>query len=428
MLKSSLGRLGAVLLLGAALIAGCGSNGGGGSAQVRVVNATVGVPSIDVFSDDVALFTGVAANGASAYASVGGGSHTVKITPTGSLTALNSSSASVSGDTTYTLVAWGRAASVGTFYLTESEVAPAAGNAKLRLLNTATDAGSLDLYLTDAGTALIDATPLAAGIAGGRVSVYNEIGAGTYRLRVTAAGSKTDVRLDVASFSLTALDISTLVLQPSQGGVLVHGLSVLQKGATTAYANTQARARLIASVAANGAVTADVGGTSLNVGLPSPAVGSYVLVPSGSPALSVSVNGTALAVPPTAFTAGGDYTVMAYGLASAAQLSVISDDNRLPSTTTGARIRLINGITGQGALTLAMDFSAVANNVALGAASDYTAVSSNASSRLDVTSGLTGSVLFTTGTTNVNIQALGVYTVLVLDGATLPSGVLRKER
>ena len=107
---------------------------------------------------------------------------------------------------------------------------------------------------------------------------------------------------------------------------------------------------------------------------------------------------------------------------------MISDDNRLPSTTTGARIRLINGITGQGALTLAMDFSAVANNVALGAASDYTAVSSNASSRLDVTSGLTGSVLFTTGTTNVNIQALGVYTVLVLDGATLPSGVLRKER
>jgi hypothetical protein len=119
---------------------------------------------------------------------------------------------------------------------------------------------------------------------------------------------------------------------------------------------------------------------------------------------------------------------MAYGAAASPLLSTIADDNRLPTSTTGSRMRLINGMQGQGALTLAMDFSAVANNVVLGAASDYTALASNSSARLDVTSGLTGTVLFTTGSTNVNIQSQGVYSVLVLDGAVAPSGVLRRER
>jgi len=427
MLNSTLVRLGAILLLGSALIAGCG-NSSSGSAQVRVVNATVSVPSIDVFSDDVAVVKNVAVNTASAYASASEGSHTIKVAASGTLTALNSSSASIAKDNIYTLVAWGRAAAVQTFYLTDAETAPATGNAKVRLLNTAVDAGALDLYLTTDSASLADATPVASGIAVGRIGVYNELGAGTYRLRVTGAGSKTDLRLDLPNYTLAAQDIATLILQPSQSGVLVHGLSVLQKSTVTAYANTLARARLIASVAGNGTVTADLGGTSLAVGLPSPGIGSYVLVPSGSPALSVTVNGTAVAAAPTSLAAGADYTIMAYGAAAAPQLSVIYDENRLPTSSTGARMRLINGLHDQGTLTLAMDFSAVANNVAIGAASDFTAVNSNSSSRLDVTSGLTGDVVFTTGVTNVNIQGLSVYTVLVLDGAAKPSGVLRKER
>ncbi len=432
---SKLGRRSALLILGTALIAGCGGSGGSGSAQVRVVNAiaptspTVGAPTIDVFATDSLLLSAVAPGTASAYSSLGGGSYTVRITNTGSATALSSTSASVAGGTTYTLVAWGRASAVQAFYLTDGEAASTVANtAKIRVLNTAVDAGSVDMYLTDASTDLSAATAVAAGTAGGRVSIYNEVTAGTYRLRITAAGSKTDVRLDLPSFTVAATDISTLVLQPSQGGVLVHGLQVLQQGAVTAKANTQARARVIASVAGNGAVTATLGGTSLNVGLPSPAVGPYVLVPSGSPALSMTVNGTAVAAAPTSIVAGGDYTFMAYGPAATPLISTIVDDNRLPTSATGARMRLINGLQGQGALTLAMDFSSVAGNVAFGAASDYAAIASNTSARLDVTSGLTGNVLFTTGSTNVNIRAQGVFTVMVLDGGTSATGFLRNER
>ncbi len=428
---SKLGRRAALLLiLGVGVIAGCGGSGSG-SAQVRVVNAIVGTPSIDVYATDSLLLSGVAANAASSYASLGSGTYTVRVTNTGSATALSSSSASVAGSTNYTLVAWGRSSAVQVFYLTDGEVASTTANtAKIRLLNTAVDAGPVDLYLTDATTDLNTATAVASSTANGRVSIYNEITAGTYRLRITAAGSKTDVRLDLPSFTIAATDITTLVLQPSAGGVLVHGLQVLQQGAVTAKPNTQARARVIASVANNGAVTATLGGTSLNVGLPSPAVGPYVLVPAGSPTLALSVNGTAVPAAPTSIVAGGDYTFLAYGPATAPLVSTIVDDNRLPTSATGARLRLINGIQGQGALTLAMDFSAVAGNVGYGAASDYTAVASNATARLDVNSGLTGSVLFTTGTTSVNIKAQGVYSVLVLDGGTDPkgSGFLRNER
>ena len=234
---SNLGRRAALLLvLGSAVvavIAGCGSSGGSSTAQVRVVNAIVGTPSIDVYATDAKVVSGVAANAASAYASLGNGTYTVRVTNTGSATALSSSSASVSGGTNYTLVAFGRSSAVQVFYLTDGESAAATANtAKVRVLNTAVDAGPVDLYLTDATADLNTATAVASNTLNGRISVYNEVTAGTYRLRITAAGSKTDVRLDLPSFTIAATDITTLVLQPSAGGVLVHGLQVLQQGFT----------------------------------------------------------------------------------------------------------------------------------------------------------------------------------------------------
>jgi hypothetical protein len=423
------GGLAGLLMAGTVLLGGCGGGGSdSGSAQVRMVNAAVGVSSMDLYIDDSVFQTGVGPNAVSAYKSTASGTVTVKATNTGSANALASASPAFEKDISYTVVTWGLAGANQTFYFPDNEAAPTAGLAKVRLFNTAIDAGALDLYLTASDTDLGSTTPVASAISGGRFSSYTEVTAGTYRLRVTANGSKTDVRLDLPAVTLNALDINTIITQPSQGGLLVHGLQMLQQGALASNPNTQARARVVASVAGNGAVTASVGGTSLNVGLPSPSVGNYVLVPAGVQTLSAQVNGNAAAPLSQTLVAGGDYTLVAYGSLAAPQLSLITDDNRLPTSATGAKLRLVNGVTGQGGLTMAVDFSAVANNILAGTASDFAAVPSNATARIDVTSGLSGSTLYSTGTTTVNILQQGVYTLFLLDGASTPSGALRKER
>lgn len=428
------GGLAGLLVACAALLAACGGGGSSsGTSQVRMVNATVGVSSLDLYASDSLLLSGVGSNAASAYKDTASGSYTIKATNTGSATALSSASPAFDKDVAYTVVSWGLAGATQTFYFPDNEAAPSAGLAKVRLFNTSLDAGALDLYLTAGDADLGSATPVVSAISGSRFSGYSEVTAGTYRLRVTANGSKTDVRLDLPAVTLSALDVFTLITQPSQSGLLVHGLQMLQKGAVTASPNTQARVRLVASVSGNGAVSANVGSTSLNVGLPSPSVGSYVLVPAGSQLFSGQVSGNALTAESHALAAGSDYTLLAYGPLAAPMLALIADDNRLPSSSTSAKMRLINGLSGHGGLTMAVDFSAVANNVALGSASDFALVPSNSVARIDVTSGLTGTTLYSSSTssgstTTINILAQGVYTLFMLDGAANPSGALRKER
>ena len=56
--------------------------------------------------------------------------------------------------------------------------------------------------------------------------------------------------------------------------------------------------------------------------------------------MTLTVNGTAVPVPNVNLTAGADYTLLVWSNASGAQVSLIVDDNRLPSSGTAmAKLR-----------------------------------------------------------------------------------------
>ena len=321
--------------LGAAGVSGCG---GGGEdeedlveTQLRLVNATSSISPADLFRDEDRVAAGVALDAASGYAGVDSGATTLKVATGGTSVGLATLDQTLDRQTAYTAVAWGRGGAVKLTVLTDDEAEPdSAGNGKLRLFNAAPDAGALDLYLTDADTLLEDSSPVAS-VEGGKVGDWNELGARSYRLRVTAGGDPQDLRLDVSAFVIGGRERVTLVLQPGPGGVLVHALKVVQRGAVTAFKNDRARLRLVASVASQGRVSLSAGGGSLFNGLASPGISAYVLVPAGASDAAVSVDGTALDVPALTLLPGGDYTLMAYGASGAAQVVAIVDDNRLPT-------------------------------------------------------------------------------------------------
>ncbi|MED5620637.1 DUF4397 domain-containing protein [Ideonella sp. BN130291] len=429
----SLWRAGAACLA-AALVAGCGGSGSddSGTASLRVVNASPGYGQLDFYVDDSIALSSIASGTATSYISLSSGTaHSTLFTRTGSATTVQSQDRTLSADVAYTVVAYGWEGSLKTFHLSEDESAPDSGKAKLRTVNTAPDAGTLDVYVTGVTDSLTDVSPVNSSVAGNSLSAFSTLTQGTYRIRVTAAGSKTDVRLDIPSVTLDSQEVASLIVTPTTGGVLVNALVLPQKGQLESYTNTYGRARLVAAVSGNAGVAAAAGSTTLSSGSRSPLVGNYTLVPTGLLPLTVSVNGTAVSAGNATVAPGAELTLLVHGDPGAAQVTLLSDDNRLPSQVTGlssqARVRLVHAVAGLASgVSLVADFSALADDVAYGTASSYVSLSAGTLSQVDVTSPLQASALFSA--TDVTLQSEGVYTLFMMGGASAPAGVLRKDR
>lgn len=411
------------------LLQACGGGGSsdGGDGAVRLINAADGYASLDLYSSDTSLSTGVASDSAGSYVSLGSGTYTFKLKRTGSSTTSSSSDRTVLADTSHTLLAYSTNETLKTVFLTDNEAAPTSGTAKLRVFNGAAEAGALDVYVTAPDATLADSTATVSALGTERISGYSEISAGTYRVRITGSGDKTDLRLDLPSVVLADQQIATLVLTTTPGGVLVHGLTLNQKSSVTAQKNSSARVRLVAGAAANGNAAATVNGVVLSAGLKSPAVGSYTLVPAGALALTVSLDGNPLSTGVTTLTAGSDNTLLVTGSGASGTAVLLNDDNRPALTAANTKLRLVHGVGGLASpVTLTADYSAVATDIATNTASVPASIAASTTMRLEATTPtVTGSLYLAT---DVTLQSGKVYTLFMLGDAATPVGVLRRDR
>jgi len=409
-------------------LSGCGGNNDDdGSGQVRLVNATSDYASLDLFASDVRVTSGVLQGAVGSYAGFSHGDIVFKLKRADSGITSLATTRTVSSGVNDSLIAYSTGGTLRTVYLADSEAAPTSGYAKLRVFNTSTEAGSVDMYMTAVGGSLDSISAVASSIAGERFSSYGEITAGSYHLVVTGAGDKTDVRLDIPSIALSDQQIATLILTSTPGGVLVHSLLLNQGSTATAQNNTSARIRLIANTTANGVVAATVNGNVLSTGLKSPIVGSYTLIPAGALTTDIQVNGVAVPTSGLTATAGADLSLMVLGTPAAPQVTLLNDDNSPPLTSTYAKLRLVHGVNNlNGSITLTADYSAVATDVAFGTASTPVSVLNSTTYRLESTSPVFSGELYLA--TDVNLQSTHVYTVFMLGDTTTPLGVLRRDR
>lgn len=416
------------------VLAACGGSSGssGGQTTVRALNLTSDLATLDLYAGDAKLFTGVATDALTSTSAIDANTYTLNVKNTGDGATLLTGSYSLSKDAHYTAVVWGRQTALRLSTLPEDEDPvniTDANNTRVRMFNATTDTGTVDVYITAATADLGETAATQSQLASGGLSGFREISQGTYRLRVTGAGDPNDLRLDIAAITLAAKKFNTIVLTGGAGGVLVNGTLIEQQGAVKALKNTKARIRVVASVDSGGNVASTFGSTTLVGSLRSPSVGPYALVDAGAGTLTMRINGAAYSTTAQTFAAGADYTVMAYGSAAAGKLLLLTDDNRLPSTTTRVKVRLVNGIDRSDPLTLSVDYLALASNVLAGTASTYATANSNSSVQLQVTSATASEPLYqTTTTTPFNLVGQGVYTVFMLSGNTTPIGIPRRER
>ena len=117
----------------------------------------------------------------------------------------------------YTVLATGRVAAIAPLVLEDDLANPAAGNVKLRLVHASPTAGTVDIYVTAPATDLAVAQPTLTSVPFRAASDYLEVPAGTYRVRITPAGTKT-VAIDVNHVTLAAGQIRTAVAVDGPGG------------------------------------------------------------------------------------------------------------------------------------------------------------------------------------------------------------------
>ncbi len=407
------------------LATGCGGGADRTKAQVRLVNASTGYEALELRVDDQLRQGGVAYGGSADYVEATPGKPFTVTTPS-SPTSLLSFTPSVSARNHYTVLSYGPAGALKQVLLDDNNGQPDDNRTLVRVLNGAPDAGPLDVYITASGDSLDSSVAVQSSAAVGTVNSYFTVNSGTWRLRVTVPGGKaaSDLRLDSPALVLGSREVVTLVLVPGPGGVLVKALALKQQGGIDVKAATQARVR-VATGLPNVAVGV-TGGSTLLAASPLPVVTQYTNVSSGTPSLSITVGGSAVTPPAITLAPGGDYTLVVYGSSAAPLVAALTDLNTLPSDSTKAKVRLVNGTdSGSGALTMTIDGAPLTETAAVGAATGYaTQVPTTTAGVAVAGNGLTGTISFTD-----RIFAAGnIYSVFVLGPSTGATGIFRQDR
>jgi len=415
-----------------AALTACGGGLLGNQGRIRLVNATTGLGALDLLVGNDAVINGVATATASDYVLRKADTYSLEIRQTGNAATLLTTSTNLVADKHQSLVAYNSGGVMAATVLDDEESDPGRNKAKFRVFNTATAAADqVDVYLVTTPCNTLDTSPAAptAAAVSGLQTAYTELAssATAYRLCVTSAGDKTDVRLEIPSFVLTDQRIVTVILARGAGGYLMNAIVLDQQGAATPALNVSARARVATSAPVP--VSVVVNGTPISAGLPPANVGPYVLVPAGP--VTVTVNSVAVTpVAPLTAAPGTDVTVLLTGATPTTTL--LADDNT-PSSSTArpVKLRLVNGLNGTTtAATLTLNNVLVGSATLPAQASGYTQVASSAGlARLEARVG-TGQFYLNPSAT---LEANGVYSLFLLgDGSAPPPlpnmGILVPDR
>lgn len=411
------------------LLAGCGS---GDNSGIRLIDVSQDYTSLNVYVGDTVTtptIGGIPTGSLSSYVGVDPGSDTVYFTEgsNAQTSPLTSQSETFSTGEHRTYVAYGDTGAFAEYEIDEDQGAPGGGNASVEVLNTANDAGALDVYLTGSGTPLAGASPNFSDVAAGQTSSFGSIASGTYQLSITGTGNNSDVRLQVPSITLNSQEVVTIIVTESAGGYLVNAYLLPQQGSLTTELNPDARVRAVVGLTSSSAVSATVGSTTLLSNVPATSLGAYQLVPAGTESVSVTAGGSAISSPSQALAAGQDYTLLVYQGASATQENWLVDINRFPPGSE-ASVRLVHAMSGLAdPLSLSVNSVPVITDVSQGDASSYdTGIAAATPSALAIVDTTTSQQLYSQSP--VTFASQGIYTLFMFGSASSPDGVLNQDR
>ncbi len=202
---------------------GSGPSPDGGVARLRVVHAEAKVSSFDVLVDHSLAWNDLLYRTASDYLELESGRHHVEfVTTSGTMSDLDMV---FDEGSAYTVIPCCSMFPLPYTLLADGDSIPASGNAMLRVVDFATAAASVNIYLTAPGTDLAAETPsLTLNILD--PSDYIEMPTGDYQLRITPWDSQT-ILVD-STLTLGAGQVRTAIVVDTAGGGDPYSLLVLE--------------------------------------------------------------------------------------------------------------------------------------------------------------------------------------------------------
>jgi Domain of unknown function (DUF4397) len=419
-------------------LAACGHTGGGGNTNIRVVNAVPDAAAIKVtVGDTTGSYTTVTNNlpfqGLTQYVGVGSGSQEFKVSANGGATNAIDSTLGINSGTNYTYVVYNQVASATAALVSDSGIStPVSGTFGIRVINVAVGIGAVDLYLTPAGTDLNSTSPTITNSPVGSVSAIYSPNAGTFELRITAAGTKSLIYDTPAqNFASGALYEVVIFTSGSSRLVNVALLNIDSNGTGQVNNNLLAEFKVLNASQVSSPLNVLVDGSLTLSNVPYAGISNYVTTAAGSHTFAVQATATP----------GANLLGLVSNLASATDTSIVLNgppgalvgtvlaDNNLPPAAGQARLRFVNSSPDVGPLDVYVNFSKQVSALATNGASAYSQFTADTinGTAFEFDFNVAGTTTPALKLPNTTIIGGHTYTIYVIGLSTGLQGVVVKD-
>jgi hypothetical protein len=207
------------LVISALVLIGLSSCGGSSDdkAMLRIIHGSPDAPNVDVLVDDEAILTNVAYKESSGYLDVEEGQRRIRVNVAGTDTTVIDATVTLSEDTSYSVIASNKVSNISALVLTDDTSATDNSTSGIRVIHNAPSAPAVDVYVTAPDGDLATSAPVLTNVPFGASSAYLDVAEGTYRFRVTVAGTKT-VAIDTTATVAGGSNYSVIALDNTNGG------------------------------------------------------------------------------------------------------------------------------------------------------------------------------------------------------------------
>jgi len=413
-------------------LAACSHSGGGGSTNMRIVNAIPDAPAISVSVGGTTAVSNLAFQALTNYIGVSSGSQEIKVSANGGASNAIDQTLALSSSN-YTYIVFNPVASATSLLVVDSGLtAPGSGAFAFRVINVASGIGLVDVYLTPPGADLNSTSPTVAAATFGGVSALTNPNAGTLELRVTAAGTK-QVIYDTAAQNFTAGNFYEAVVFSVGSGTLVNVamLNIDSTGTGQTNQNLLANFKALNASQVPSPLNVLVDGNLTLSNVPFGAVSNYVTIAAGSHTFGAQATATPGAdlSDVVANLAPATDTSIVYNGASGALTATVLSDNNLPPPLGRARVRFVNSSPNQGPLDVYINFSKQVSGLATNTASTYTEVSADATlgTAFEFDFNVAGTTTPVLKLANTTLIAGHTYSIYVIGVAPALQGLVVKD-
>jgi len=363
-------------------LAACGkSSSGGGSTNIRVVNAIPDAASISLTLDTTSVVTNLPFQGLTQYIGVDSGNREFKVSANGGTSNAIDTTMGIAGNTNYTYIVYNPVASAAGLLLSDSTFAtPNSGTFGFRVINVAAGVGLVDLYLAPPGTDINSTSPTVASVPVGGISAVTAPNAATLELRVTAAGTKQVIFDTPAQNFVNGSNYEAVVYTVGSGTLVgVAMLNIDTSGTGQVNSNLLANFKVLNASQVASPLNVLVDGNLTLSNVPYPAASNYVTIGTGNHSFTVQATATPganLLTLQTSLAAATDTSIVLNGSAGALVGTVLADNN-LPPATGRARLRFVNSSPNLGPVDVYINFSKQVSGLSTNAASAYNEVTAD---------------------------------------------------